>query len=103
MIVMTSEAIFPCQEFAEFQPAPSCPGAVLTTRSATTKISSENTTKKFFIRLFREGNREKSAAVTISRLALIYPCFPRGTDVRPSGGAVSNPDRNGRAKERRDG
>ncbi len=33
--------------------------AVLTTRSAGINISSQNTTEKVFIALFREGNREK--------------------------------------------
>jgi hypothetical protein len=100
MIVMTSVVIVPCREFTEFQAARLCPGAVLTTRSTRTKISAEKITSKLFIKLFREGNREKSAAVTISRSALIHPCFPRRAEVRPRGGAVPNSERNGRVKER---
>jgi len=63
--------------------------AVLTTRSAGINISLQNTTKKVFIALFREGNREKN-----------YPLFSAAGGHLSSSRAVPNPERNPRAKER---
>ncbi|MDH7512492.1 MAG: hypothetical protein QHH14_06070 [Clostridiales bacterium] len=123
MDIMTFARIFPDREYGDFLAAlslihkapscflvtisPSCAAAapaggcsVLTTIGDSINISSKNTTKKVFIAVFREGNREKSAAVMISRRALAYSCFPRRADICPSGRAVPKPDRNGRAKER---